>query len=359
VYPDTGIGGNIYGQLYPESNGFGFTPYEQTIFASNGISLGLNSIYSAKLSNGIISGYWYYANGNVGGTIAVEPTLSSTEEPKYSPTEEPKYSPTEEPKYSPTEESQYIPTEAESQDNSGSISVASDPNGASIYIDGTYEGEAPKTFEDVEQGSHKITLNLTGYEDWSQTIIVHADKTFSLSPKLSLKQEKPLNTPTEPSESSASINLHGEKTNVSMGEDIQLKLSAVNIITKPTMHTQVILTPPSGMSVSSSDFVDSGAGQYTATFDLEPGKGKDIEVRIKANQVGNFNVKGRVIYYFGDDKKNGLDYPLILPIQVSDTSVPTPVSTSESNKESNHSTPGFGFTSLVFILLLVFIIKRK
>ena len=274
---------------------------------------------------------------------------------------------TEEPKYSPTEEPKYIPIEAESQDNSGSISVASDPNGASIYIDGTYEGETPKTFEDVEQGSHKITLNLTGYEDWSQTINVHADKTFSLSPKLPLKQEKPINTPTEkpqstptePSESSASINLHGEKTNVSMGEDIQLKLSAVNIITKPAMHTQVILTPPSGMSVSSSDFVDSGAGQYTATFDLEPGKGKDIEVRIKANQVGNFNVKGRVIYYFGDDKKNGLDYPLILPIQVSDTSAPAPVSTSESNKESNHSTPGFGFASLVFILLLVLIIKRK
>ncbi len=94
------------------------------------------------------------------------------------------------------------------------------------------------------------------------------------------------------------------------------KLSAVNLIIKPTMHVQVIIIPPSGMSVSSSEFVESGAGQYTAVFNLEPGKGKDIEVRIVANQVGNFNVNGRVVYYFGNNKKDAEDYTFSLPIQV-------------------------------------------
>jgi len=100
----------------------------------------------------------------------------------------------------------------------------------------------------------------------------------------------------------ASVVLHGEKTNVVLGEDILLKLSAVNLITKPPMTVQVILYPPSGMSVTSADFVTSGAGQFTSTFELKHGAGKDIEIRIKTNQVGDFNVTGRVIYYFGEDK---------------------------------------------------------
>jgi hypothetical protein len=84
------------------------------------------------------------------------------------------------------------------------------------------------------------------------------------------------------------------------------------------MHIQAIIIPPSGMSVSSSEFVESGAGQYTTTYDIEPGKGRDIEVRIEANQVGDFNVTGRVVYYFGNNKKDGGDYTLYLPIQVTD-----------------------------------------
>jgi len=45
--------------------------------------------------------------------------------------------------------------------------------------------------------------------------------------------------------SNASVQLHGEKTEVVMGEDILLRLSAVNLITKPLMHIQVIILPPS------------------------------------------------------------------------------------------------------------------
>ena len=96
---------------------------------------------------------------------------------------------------------------------------------------------------------------------------------------------------SKPAPPSASVSLHGEKTQVVSGEDILLRLSAVNLITKPLMHVQVIIIPPSGMSVSSSEFVQSGAGQYTTTYDLDPGQGRDIEVRIESNQPGDFNVR--------------------------------------------------------------------
>ncbi len=95
------------------------------------------------------------------------------------------------------------------------------------------------------------------------------------------------------------------------------------------MAVQVILIPPSGMSVTSSEFTTSGAGQYTTTYKLEPGDGKDIEVRIKTNQQGDFNVKGEIIYYYGDDKSTAEEHTLNLPIKVreiSKTTTPVPQS---------------------------------
>jgi len=153
---------------------------------------------------------------------------------------------------------------------------------------------------------------------------------------------------SRPAPSSASVSLHGEKTRVVSGEDILLKLSAVNLITKPVMHVQVIIIPPSGMSVSSSEFVQSGAGQYTTTYELDPGQGRDIEVRIETNQPGDFNVKGRVVYYFGEDTENVEDNTLDLPIQVETK----PYAVEES-------LPGFTLASLVFVLIAVFILKRR
>ena len=154
----------------------------------------------------------------------------------------------------------------------------------------------------------------------------------------------------------ASVNLHGEKTNVVLGEDILLKLSAVNLITKPTMHVQVIIIPPSGMSVTSSVFVQSGAGQYTTTYELEPGKGRDIEIRIKSNQIGDFNVNGRIIYYFGDDITHSEDHTLTLPIKV--RAEPCAEQTAAPSESDGLSTPGFEAVFAVIGLLAVYVRKR-
>ena len=162
---------------------------------------------------------------------------------------------------------------------------------------------------------------------------------------------------------SASVQLYGEKTDVTLGEDILLRLSAVNLITKPTMRIQVILLPPSGMSVTSSEFVQSGAGQYTTTYELEPGQGKDIEVRIKSNQVGNFDVNGRVIYYFDGDPDNAEDYTLNLPIKVkegtpSDSQLPSTDTKNAVQSQNQTKSPGFG-SFIAFLGLLTSYTLRK
>jgi len=103
--------------------------------------------------------------------------------------------------------------------------------------------------------------------------------------------------------------------------------------------------------VTSSDFVTSGAGQFTSTFNLEAGSGKDIEVRIKTNQAGDFNVIGRVIYYFWNDKSTKEDYSVDLPIVVRAPPVPTEAPPIEI-------VPKFGTNTLIILgiitLLLLF-----
>jgi LemA protein len=114
----------------------------------------------------------------------------------------------------------------------------------------------------------------------------------------------------------ASIELYGDKTDVEVGENIVLKLSAVNLITKPEMTVQVILKPPSGMSVISSEFVVAGSGQYTTTYKIEPGSARNIEIMMKTTQTGDFIIEGKVIYYFGTDLSTQEDHSLELPIKV-------------------------------------------
>lgn len=146
-----------------------------------------------------------------------------------------------------------------------------------------------------------------------------AEKGAQEAPKVKFNQPGTTASPSptsSPTITNASVELYGENTDVELGDNIILKLSAVNLITKPVMTVQIILIPPPGMSVTSSDFVVSGAGQYVTTYELKPGGAKNIEIMIKTAQVGDFIVKGRVIYYFGTDQSTAEDHTLELPIKV-------------------------------------------
>lgn len=245
-----------------------------------------------------------------------------------------------------TEHNETVSSENSEAQSSGDMQVQTEDT------ENQTSGES-QVLEDNESESSYRTEN--SYYTWNSYHIEHSEYT-KIENNTYVQSEPEQKAASEnsgsarnskPAPPSASVDLHGEKTQVVSGEDILLKLSAVNIITKPVMHVQVIIIPPSGMSVSSSAFVQSGAGQYTTTYELEPGQGRDIEVRIETNQPGDFNVKGRVIYYFGEDKENIEDHTLDLPIQVK-----------EKSYAVEESLPGFTLVSLVFVLIGVFILKR-
>ena len=66
----------------------------------------------------------------------------------------------------------------------GYISITSEPPGAEIYLDGKYQGTTPMTLSDVISGDHKIKLKKSGYEDWSYSVSVKADETEYVSAEL-------------------------------------------------------------------------------------------------------------------------------------------------------------------------------
>ena len=58
----------------------------------------------------------------------------------------------------------------------GSIAVSSSPSGASIYVDGTAYGTTPDTVDDLVEGSHKLVLKKSGYDEWGKIVTVEADE---------------------------------------------------------------------------------------------------------------------------------------------------------------------------------------
>ena len=168
---------------------------------------------------------------------------------------------------------------------------------------------------------------------------------------------------------SSSINFYGEKTDVYLGEDIITKLSIVNLISNPKMYAQVIILPPSGMSVTSAIFTKTSAGQFTADFEIEPSEGgREIEIILRPNQVGEFNIKGRVIYYFSNDKENEHDYPLDLPVSVrrptvlTDSKIKSPQQNGVKKGMMRFEVILMGIGLIAFIIIfsvaLVYILRR-
>ena len=64
----------------------------------------------------------------------------------------------------------------------GNITVNSVPSGATILVDGIGTGTTtPTTIRGVTSGSHFILLQLTGYQDYSQNVIVNDNATSAVS----------------------------------------------------------------------------------------------------------------------------------------------------------------------------------
>ncbi len=68
----------------------------------------------------------------------------------------------------------------------GSIYVTSVPSGANVYVDGTYYGPSPQIASGLSPGYHQVRISLSGFQDWTGSVYVHADETTKVSQALSV-----------------------------------------------------------------------------------------------------------------------------------------------------------------------------
>ncbi|MFZ3201492.1 MAG: PEGA domain-containing protein [Candidatus Acidiferrales bacterium] len=59
------------------------------------------------------------------------------------------------------------------EDASGTLSISSDPDGAEIYADEEFVGNAPSNLK-LKAGKHSIKVKANGYRDWSRDLTVYA-----------------------------------------------------------------------------------------------------------------------------------------------------------------------------------------
>lgn len=94
-----------------------------------------------------------------------------------------------------------------SAETTGYIRVQSKPTGASVFLDGDYQGtthpEDPLEITGVPPGDHTITLQLKNYQDFSTRVSVQAGRTeqvdAALTPATGLQESGPIQFISEPS----------------------------------------------------------------------------------------------------------------------------------------------------------------
>ena len=165
----------------------------------------------------------------------------------------------------------------------------------------------------------------------------------------------PTPTPVKTEPGAPTISLHAERTSILVGEEVLLKLSILSPIAKPTMEYQIILIPPSGMSVAGQEFSETG-GQYSQKGTIEAGNSRFVDIKLKANEAGDKDVEATVRYYFGDNKSNLMEVSKSQKIIVSSESAPT---ATPGGEPSDGGSVIIGIIAIIAIIFTVYVVFNK
>jgi DNA-binding transcriptional regulator YhcF (GntR family) len=70
-----------------------------------------------------------------------------------------------------------VSADLKSQEEQGSISINSDPQGADIYLNDKYEGLTPLNLQDIASGEYEVKISLPGHEEWVEEVTVSPSRT--------------------------------------------------------------------------------------------------------------------------------------------------------------------------------------
>jgi hypothetical protein len=160
------------------------------------------------------------------------------------------------------------------------------------------------------------------------------------------------------------VDLYGQVTDVTVGDEIIAYLSVVNPITSPgDLAIQLTLRIPSGWSITSSGFGHGPGGIRTNKYDIPQGPSpQSIDVRILANEPFEGDITGYVDYYFEGDEQKYRDEVTLRVKARSAQSAPTPILTNDSSKTSERTPPWviptIAIMGVVILILFILVIRR-
>ena len=77
------------------------------------------------------------------------------------------------------------------------LSVASNPPGAAVFIDNVIKGRTPLTLTDTAIGNHRITITMDGYEEYTRNIVVEAATPLTIAAVLTRSVPQPTTQPPQ------------------------------------------------------------------------------------------------------------------------------------------------------------------
>ncbi|MDD5472586.1 MAG: hypothetical protein PHU34_00395 [Candidatus Methanoperedens sp.] len=166
----------------------------------------------------------------------------------------------------------------------------------------------------------------------------------------------PTPTPVKTEPGAPTISLHSERTGILVGEEVLLKLSILAPLGKPKMEFQIILLPPSGMSVTSQEFSQTG-GQYSQKGTIETGDSRFVDIKLRANEAGDKDVEATVRYYFANDTSNIKEVLKSQKIKV--IAAEAASTTTKNGEPSDGGSAIIGIIAIIAIIFTGYIIITK
>jgi hypothetical protein len=163
-------------------------------------------------------------------------------------------------------------------------------------------------------------------------------------------QPKVVNPPT------ATVTLYTQDTSTTVGHGVPVSYTVSNKITKPVMHCDMTLMPPSGVGIEGVQNAEGQGGQYRSVVDIEPGKSNTISAMVTPNGAGNFTVRGTAEWYYGNDKTTQEQNDIATDIQAVPPVAPIPTHTSTPETPAQTATDKATSLLSLIAMLSVFVV---
>lgn len=190
----------------------------------------------------------------------------------------------------------------------------------------------------------------------------------------SLATPSPAPTPQPPSATSPQqalelgqpyVDLYGQVTDVTVGNEIIAYLSVVNPITSPgKLIIQLTLRIPSGWSITSSGFGHGPGGIRTNKYDIPQGPSPQaINVRILANEPFEGDITGYVDYYFEGKEQKYRDEVTLRVKARSVQSISAPIPAADTSKPVERTPPWviptIAIVGVMILILFILVVRRS